>query len=230
MYLKNEINKDNSIYPKKILQFGQGNFLRGFIDWLIDLSNDKELLKSSIVIVKATENGNLDKFKKQNNRYTLIMKGIENGNTIEETKIITSISDVINPYLEEDFNYYESIIKSDDLEIVISNTTEAGIVYEYCDFKENYPKTFPAKITKLLYTRFKYFNGNKNKGLLFLPVELIDNNGRELQKCILNHIDDWKLEKEFKDWVLNHNFFANTLVDRIVTGYPGENIEELEKN
>ena len=229
MNIEKKVDKDNSIYPKKILQFGQGNFLRGFTDWMIDLSNDKELLKSSIVIAKVTENGNLDKFKKQNNKYTLIMKGIENNNIIEEKKLITSISQILNPYEEDDFSEYEKIIKSEELEIIISNTTEAGILYEQCSFDDQYPKTFPAKVTKLLYTRFKYFNGDKNKGILFLPVELIDNNGEELKKCILNHIDDWKLEKEFEDWVLENNYFTNTLVDRIVTGYPKDNIEEIEK-
>lgn len=229
MEIKDKIIKDNSKYPKKILQFGQGNFLRGFVDWIIDLSNDDEGLKSSLVVAKATERGNLDRFKKQNFNYTLVMRGLDNGKPKEESKIVTSISDMVNPYKAEDFKRYEEVIKSEELSIIISNTTEAGIVYEEVDFKENYPKTFPAKITKLLYTRYLHFNGDKSKGLLFIPVELIDNNGRELKRIVLKHIEDWKLPDEFRKWVEENSKFLNTLVDRIVTGYPKNNIKEIEE-
>ncbi|QQK07784.1 tagaturonate reductase [Miniphocaeibacter halophilus] len=229
MEIKDKIIKDNSKYPKKILQFGQGNFLRGFVDWIIDLSNDEEILKSSVIIAKATERGDLNRFKKQNFKYTLAMRGLEGGEAKEEYKIITSISDMINPYNDKDFKSYEEVIKSEELSIVISNTTEAGIVYEKVNFEDNYPKTFPAKITKLLYTRYLHFKGDKSKGLLFIPVELIDNNGRELKKIVLKHIEDWKLPDEFKNWVEENNKFLNTLVDRIVTGYPKDNISKLEE-
>lgn len=228
MNINDNLKYDNSVYPKRILQFGQGNFLRGFIDWIIDLANDSGDLNSSIVIAKATNIGDLSKFKEQNNKYTLIMRGIENGVCVEDKKIISSISEVINPYKEDDFNRYEEIITSDNLEIIISNTTESGIIYESLENVDNYPKTFPAKIAKLLFERFKAFNGNENKGLLFLPVELIDNNGDRLKEIVIRYAKDWKLGEEFIDWINISNKFANTLVDRIVTGYP-KNIEEIEK-
>ncbi len=227
MEIKERLVRDYSKMPERILQFGEGNFLRGFADWIVELANENGSLNSSVVIVKPIDFGNFKKFKEQDNKYTLIMRGLENNEAKENIEIITSISRTIDPY--EDYLEYEEFIKSDDLKYVISNTTEAGIVYENIENNEDYPSTFPAKVTKLLYTRYKYFNGNKEKGLLFFPVELIDDNATELKNIVIQHAKDWKLEEEFINWINECNNFSNTLVDRIVTGYPADTIKEVEE-
>ena len=223
-----EIDKKYAEYPVKILQFGEGNFLRGFVDWMIDKSNENQGMNSQVVIVQAIENGLSEIINKQNGIYHLIMRGNNNGEQQEIVSQIHSIKKAINPY--ECYEEYEKLILSEELEVVISNTTEAGISYlEGCSIDDLPPKSFPAKVTQLLYRRYKKFNGDKNKGLLFLPVELIDNNGYELKKLVLRYASEWGLEKEFISWVEECNRFTSTLVDRIVTGYPREESDKLEK-
>jgi len=214
-------------YPEKILQFGEGNFLRGFADWMVDNANENGDYEGSIVICQPVEHGLTDLINRQDGIYTLVMRGIEDGSLVELVKKITSISRVFNPY--EDYASLMALGRSTDLEVVISNTTEAGIVYESGNkLSDTPPSSFPAKVTALLYERYKAFHGDSSKGLLFLPVELIDKNGDQLKKIILQYATEWELEPDFMTWIHQANKFTNTLVDRIVTGYPKDNIDYFE--
>lgn len=222
--------KINGKYPEKILQFGAGNFLRGFADWMIDEVNDRGDYKGSIVLCQPfSRSKEMSKlFDEQDGIYTLIMRGLEANKEVEKEKVITSISRCINTY--DHFDQLIEIAKSDDLEVVISNTTEAGIVYEEGNKPtDRPPNSFPAKVCVLLYERFKAFNGDRQSGLLFLPTELIDHNGSELKRIIIRYATEWNFGDEFIAWVNEANKFADTLVDRIVTGYPGDQIQYFEE-
>lgn len=209
---------------ERIIQFGEGNFLRGFADYFIHKLNEKKLYDGSVVIVKPTDRGNIDMFKAQNCEYNLFLRGIENGKGVSEHTKITSVSRIINPY--EDWQACLDLAKSPDIEFVISNTTEAGIAFDKeCRFEDAPPKSFPAKLTIMLYERFN----SGLDGLIILPCELIDNNGAELQKCVLRYTQQWRLGEDFYNWIIEENKFCNTLVDRIVTGYPKGEAEELCK-
>lgn len=218
------ITKKQNSNPEKILQFGEGNFLRAFADWMIDCANKSGEYEGDIVICQPIENGLKEQINNQNGIYTIAMRGLENGKAEEKFHQVTSVSRCINPY--EEFESLLKIARSSDLEVIISNTTEAGICYQKgMSADDTPPASFPAKVTVFLYERFKYFNGDINKGLLFLPVELIDNNGDELKKIIIQHATEWNLNSDFIDWITNANVFANTLVDRIVTGYPKDQLD-----
>ena len=212
-----------------ILQFGEGNFLRAFVDWMIDLSNEKDKKPGNVVIVQPIDVGLVDLINEQKGIYTLSMRGnTENGKKIEN-RVIKSVSRGINPYA--DFKAYIDFVESEDLKYVVSNTTEAGISYHEEKFKgDRVQDSFPAKVAQLLYFRYKKYAGAEDKGLVFLPVELIDDNGYYLKKYVDQHIEDWGLEEEFKTWVDEANHFTSTLVDRIVTGRPSaEEAEEFAK-
>ncbi len=207
--------------PEKILQFGKGNFLRGFVDYFVDVLNEKANFNAKIVICQSVKNSTNDILNEQNGLYNVYLQGFQDGEKIEENRLISCISRCINPYSE-----YEKLIefaKSDDLRYVVSNTTEAGIIYdEKCKFSDCPPESFPAKLTQILYHRFVHFNGNRDKGLIIFPCELIDNNGKELLKCVQKYIKNWDLSSEFEEWVLHSNTFTTTAVDRIVTGFSTE--------
>ena len=220
--------KEFGKYPEKILQFGEGNFLRAFVDWMVDKANRDGHYKGSIVLCQPIAQGLKDLINEQDGIYTLVMRGVENGEPVEIAEVLTSVSRCINPY--EDYQALMDIAGSPDLEVVVSNTTEAGISYAAgVNADDTPPASFPAKVTAFLYERFKVFNGDMSKGLLFLPVELIDDNGYELKKLVIRYAQEWNLGKEFLDWVNNANEFTSTLVDRIVTGYPKNDIEYFEK-
>ncbi len=209
----------------KILQFGEGNFLRAFVDYMVDVANEKGVFDGSIALVKAVPFGSLDSFKEQNNKYTLITRGIINGEVINSNRRINSIAETACAY--EDYEKFMSFAKLEELKIIVSNTTEAGIFYGENDkLEECPPKEYPSKLAKFLYERFIHFKGDENKGLYILPCELIENNGRELEKCVKHTILNWKLPSEFLNWVENSCFFCNTLVDRIVTGFSKELSEQ----
>ncbi|WP_310602949.1 tagaturonate reductase [Anaerosporobacter sp.] len=230
MKVNEKIEKKFGNYPERILQFGEGNFLRAFADWMIDGANERGDYEGSIVLCQPI--GNFpqmsDMINAQDGIYTLAMRGIENGEAVEKIKVITSVSRCINAY--RDFDALMEIARSADLEVVVSNTTEAGISYKEGDQLTDTPaSSFPAKVTQFLYERYKAFNGDMSKGLLFLPVELIDYNGTELKRIVLQYANEWNLEKEFINWIEEANKFTNTLVDRIVTGYPRDQIEYFEE-
>lgn len=207
---------------EKIIQFGTGNFLRGFADYFVDQLNKNGLYDGKIVIVSPTDSKTVDTLNKQDCRYNLYLRGIENGKEICERTEIHSISRVINPY--KDFDAYLALAHNPDCRFIISNTTEAGIAFCAEDKFEDRPaKSFPAKLTQLLYARYKV----GLNGFVILSCELIDNNGKELEKCVLDYAGLWNLGEDFCKWVSNENDFCNTLVDRIVTGYPKDEAEQL---
>lgn len=222
------IEKVYGNYPEKILQIGEGNFLRAFADWMINNANANGDYKGSIVLCQPIANGLADMINDQDGVYTLAMRGIEDGKTVEKIEQITSVSRCINPY--SDYEAFMEIARSKDLEVVISNTTEAGISYKEGDkVTDTPPAAFPAKVTAFLYERFKAFQGAMDKGLLFVPVELIDKNGDNLKKIVLQYALEWNLGDDFINWIQNANKFTNTLVDRIVTGYPRDQIDYFEE-
>lgn len=215
-------------YPEKILQFGEGNFLRAFVDWMINKANKAGLYEGSIVLCQPIAQGLGEMINAQNGVYTLAMRGIEDGQPVEKIEQITSVSRCINPYA--DYEALMALARSADLEVVISNTTEAGISYHAGDkLTDTPPHSFPAKVCAFLYERYKHFGGAMDKGLLFLPVELIDNNGANLKRIVLQYADEWGLDEAFKNWVCEANHICSTLVDRIVTGYPRDQIDYFEE-
>jgi tagaturonate reductase len=221
------VEKKNGNFPEKVLQFGEGNFLRAFVDWMIDEANDEGLFGGSIVLCQPIPQGMVARLNAQDNVYTLVMRGLENGKKTENTKVITSVSRGLNPY--EDFESYIALAKSKDLKVIVSNTTEAGISYTQGDsLTDAPPQSYPAKICSFLYTRYKHFNGDKAMGILLLPVELIEDNGPVLKRIVYQYAQEWKLEKGFLEWMDASCTFANTLVDRIVTGYPRNEAADYE--
>lgn len=212
--------------PVKVVQFGEGNFLRGFVDYMIDIANESGNFDGDIVLIKPIEFGSLDMFHEQDCQYTVSLRGIVDGEAQVCNRVITSVADAVDAYKE--YEKYESLAKIDTLRFVVSNTTEAGIVFDDTDKMELMPpNTFPGKLTKFLYTRFKHFNGDKEKGLVMLPVELIDDNGIMLKNCVMKFIALWNLGADFKEWVEEACVFTSTLVDRIITGYPREEAESI---
>ena len=206
---------------EKIIQFGEGGFLRGFADWIIQLTDEKTDFNASVVVVQPIKNGMCDMLEAQNCVYTHVMRGIKNGVPTVEKKVIDVISRTVQPY--KDFEEFLKLAENPDFEFVISNTTESGIVFDGNDFPDAAPEiTFPAKVTLLLKRRFDL----SLDGFTFLPCELIDKNGANLKKCILNYAEKWNFGADFVKWIEEKNVFCNTLVDRIVTGYPrGEKID-----
>ena len=205
--------------PVKVVQFGEGNFLRGFVDYMIDIANEQGKFDGDIVLIKPIEFGNLDNFHKQDCQYTVSLRGNVDGEAKVLNRVVTSVADAVDSVNE--YEKYMELAKIDTLRFVVSNTTEAGIVYDENDkFEYNPPKTFPGKLTKFLYHRFETFCGDREKGLIMLPVELIDDNGIMLKKCVMQQIENWKLGDAFKEWVEEACVFTSTLVDRIITGYP----------
>ena len=201
--------------PEKVLQFGEGNFLRAFVDYWFDLANEKADWNGKCVLVQPIAPGLAKMINEQEGLYTLYLRGSENGKKVDDKRVISSVSRCLNPYEEEGFKQMMDVAASDDLEIIVSNTTEAGIVYDpACKLEDVPASSFPGKLTQVLYHRYKA----GKKGILMLACELIDNNGKELQKCCNNYAKDWNLEPAFIDWMNNANTFCSTLVDRIVPG------------
>ena len=209
--------KEKRIYTERFIQFGEGGFLRGFADWMIQKINDATDFEGSVVVVQPIEMGMCDMLSAQNCQYTHVIRGEEG----VEKSVIDVISRCVKPY--EDFAGYLALAEIPTMRYVISNTTEAGIVYKDTDkVTDAPPSTFPAKVTLLLKRRFEL----GLPGFVFLPCELIDRNGDNLKKCVMQYIDLWGLSAEFKAWVENENTFCCTLVDRINTGYPkGEDLQ-----
>ena len=207
---------------EKIIQFGTGNFLRGFADCFIDKLNKENLYSGKIVIVSPTDSKQVDRINSQQGRYNLYLRGIENCKEICEKTEINAISRAINPY--KDFNSYLELAQNPDFRFIISNTTEAGIAFSAEDkFTDKPAKAFPAKLTQLLYERYK----SGLNGFIIFACELIDDNAKQLEKYVLAYARLWNLGEDFCNWLINKNDFCNTLVDRIVTGYPKDEAERL---
>ncbi len=213
-------------YTERIVQFGEGNFLRAFANWMIHEMNKQAEFDAGVVAIQPINQGLIQMLNDQDGLYTLYLNGIKNGEAISEHQIIDCIQRGINPY--ENYNAYLALADNPNLRFVISNTTEAGIAYNADDrLNDAPPSSFPAKLTALLHKRFQYFEGASDKGLIVIPCELIDRNGDNLKKIILQYADDWSLGEEFIEWINEDNIFCNTLVDRIVPGYPRDKMDKI---
>ncbi|HKZ38529.1 MAG TPA: tagaturonate reductase [Chryseolinea sp.] len=225
----NQTTTPNVIRPVKILQFGEGNFLRAFVDWIVDILNEKTDFNGAIEIIQPINRGMTDMVNKQDGLYHVVLKGVQQGKVFSETRLVTCVSKAINPY--EDFESFLTTAENPDLKFIVSNTTEAGIAFHASDSSPaTLDESFPGKLTQLLFHRFKFFNGNKERGLIFLPCELIESNGNTLKETILRYAGLWKLPEDFKHWITSYNQFCNTLVDRIVPGFPKETIHEIQQS
>jgi tagaturonate reductase len=220
---KQIITQDVTSLPERVLQFGTGVLLRGLPDFLIDKANRQGIFNGRIVVVKSTDGGDSVAFDQQDGLYTLGIRGFENGNLIEENIVCSAISRVLSAKSQ-----WADILKcatNPDLQIVISNTTEVGIQLVQDDIKQSPPVSFPGKLLAFLYERFKAFNGDKTKGLVIVPTELITDNGKKLEHILLELAHLNALETPFIDWLENHNTICNSLVDRIVPGKPNPTIK-----
>ncbi len=218
---------ESTALPVKVLQFGEGNFMRAFVDWMIHEMNKQGKFNGSVQLVQPLATGLSDMINAQDGLYTLILRGIENSKVQEKREVITSVKGCLNPYTQ-----WSETVKAacgEELRFVFSNTTEAGIEYkEEAYTPGKVQNTYPAKLTSLLFERYKTFCGARDKGLIIIPCELIDKNGATLKECILKYAADWKLAAGFADWIENACLFVNTLVDRIVAGYPREEAAKIE--
>lgn len=216
--------------PEKVLQFGEGNFLRAFADYFIDMMNEKADFNGKVVVVqprpRRSAHTMADALNEQDGLYTMYLRGFENGAKVNDKRIISCISRCLNAHAD-----YEEVLKcaeNPELRYIISNTTEAGIVYDpACQFTDAPALSFPGKLTQFLYRRFEVFGQESGKGFVLLPCELIDDNGTALKECVLSYAQQWSLGADFIHWLETENTFCSTLVDRIVTGYPGNEIESL---
>jgi tagaturonate reductase len=222
-------NFEKTQRPVRVLQFGTGNFLRGFADWMVDIMNEYTDFNSDVHVVQIHGKSLPEDFIHQNFKYHVLTKGIINGEKIEEKRLVTCLSGMTNANL--DYSSFLNLSKLPDLQFVISNTTEAGIVFDPKDvlWRNQAPLTFPGKLTALLFHRFEIYKGDPEKGLVFMPCELIDKNGEVLLSYILKYSDLWNLPKDFVTWIKDSHTFCNTLVDRIVPGFPKESFQEIQK-
>ena len=216
--------------PIRVMQFGEGNFLRAFVDWIFKAMNDSGLFSGTVRVVQPIARGMVEKLKRQDYVYSLLLRGMDNGKVMEEPSFIDVIRDGLNPY--EEWSRFLECAAEPELRYIVSNTTEAGIVYVATDRPSGAcPESFPAKVAAMLSARYDAVKGAADKGLLFLPCELIEKNGLKLREAVMKHLGDWGLADTVGKWVDSSCRFYNTLVDRIVTGYPAAEAEAIwEKN
>ena len=227
--VKQKLNRQNidsqALYPIKVVQFGEGNFLRAFIEYAFQRLNNEIDFNAGVAVVQPLAGGMVQMLNDQDGLYTLFMNGVKKSEKIQKIELIKNVVKGVNPY--SNFQAYLDLAKEEELQFIISNTTEAGIEFVDSDTPEMQPpSSFPAKLTVLLHERFKHFNGDKSKGLTIIPCELINYNAATLKDIILQYCDLWKLDNPFKTWLLESCTYHNTLVDRIVPGYPKNEIEE----
>lgn len=216
--------------PVKVLQFGEGNFLRGFVDWMIDILNERTSFNGAVDVVQPRDRSRriIEALKQQDGLYHVLLNGIQGGKPTQEKQLITCIASALNPY--DDYDAYLKRGENPYLQFIFSNTTEAGITYDEKDTSiDPIPASFPGKLTALLYHRFRHLDGAADSGLTIIPTELIENNGDVLRYIVLQYAQNWALPQEFSSWVKEHITFCNTLVDRIVPGFPKENIQEVQQ-
>lgn len=213
--------------PVRVMQFGEGNFLRAFIDWMIQRLDYSCGFDAQVQIIQPLPKGNADIINAQGGLYTLILRGIENGKPVEKRQIIDVVNGCLNPYENWDATVKTACLPT--LRFVFSNTTEAGIEYKPEPYTPGQcQNTYPAKLTSLLFQRYNKFNGDPKAGLLIIPCELIDKNGANLKNCILKYAADWALPDAFIEWLNSACTFFNTLVDRIVAGYPADEAADIQ--
>lgn len=224
--LSDKIVPGRERHPIRVLQYGEGNFLRAFVDWQIEKMNREAGFDAGVAIVQPLPQGNVGPLGEQDGLYTLFLQGRKDGRPVREHSVITCVEKAVNPY--EDFGDYLSLAECETLRLVVSNTTEAGIAFDpACGPDDAPPAGYPAKLAQFLYRRYRAFGGAGEKGLLIIPCELIDRNGEKLKQCVLRYAELWKLESGFAEWVERANTFCCSLVDRIVTGYPRDSIGEI---
>lgn len=228
-----ELNKQNIpviTRPERIIQFGEGNFLRAFVDWIVRKMNEKTNFNSHVVVVQPIEKGMVDMLNKQDNLYHVNLQGIDKGETVNTLELIDVISRSLNPYTDTDYEAFVQLADQPEIRFVISNTTEAGITFDpACKLDDAPASSYPGKLTQLLYRRFKTFNGDKSKGLIIFPCELIFLNGHKLKETIYQYIDLWQLGEDFTAWFEEACGVYATLVDRIVPGFPRKDIDAIKE-
>ena len=216
-----------AVRPERIIQFGEGNFLRAFVDWIISNMNEKAGFNSSVVVVQPIDKGMVDALNAQDCLYHVNLQGLNSGEVVNSFRMIDVISRGLNPY--RDFDAFMSLAEQPEMRFVISNTTEAGINFDLsCKLGDAPASSYPGKLTQLLYHRFKHFNGDKSKGLIIFPCELIFLNGHKLKETIYQYIELWNLGEEFKIWFESACGVYATLVDRIVPGFPRKDIDNIK--
>lgn len=224
----NKRTAPKSAMPEKVIQFGEGNFLRAFVDWIIWNMNQKTDFNGSVVVVQPIEKGMVDWLNGQDCLYHVNLQGLENGQPVNSLTRIDVISRAINPYSQN--AAYMALAEQPEIRFVISNTTEAGIAFDPdCKLEDAPASSYPGKLTQLLYHRYQIFNGAKDKGLIIFPCELIFLNGHHLKDCIYQYIDLWKLPEDFKTWFTECCGVYATLVDRIVPGFPRKDIKDIQE-
>ena len=224
----NRKTAETNQYPTRIIQFGEGNFLRAFVDWIVWNTNQKTDFNAGVVVVQPIEKGMIDVLNAQDGLYHVNLQGIDKGEAVDSIQMIDVINGGINPYTQND--EYMALAEDPNIRFVISNTTEAGIAFDpSCKLEDKPASSYPGKLTQLLYRRYNHFNGDRSKGLIILPCELIFLNGKELKKCIYQYIELWQLGEGFKTWFEEACGVYCTLVDRIVPGYPKDTIEQIHE-
>ena len=212
--------------PVGILQIGDGNFLRAFVDWMVDVTNGAGLFNGEVTVAQPLARGIADLLNKQDGLFTVLLRGVQNGAAVESTRIVSCVKRALNPYSEWDAML--ATAQDASLRFVVSNTTEAGIAYTDEAYTPGQCQvSFPAKVTALLLARFKALGGSAQSGLVFLPCELIEANGSKLKKFVLQYAQAWALPADFVAWVETANVFCNTLVDRIVPGFPAAEAQSI---
>lgn len=218
---RNECSK----LTERVFQFGEGIFLRGFVDWMIDRLNKENGGDYGVVIVQPLENGLVDMINEQDGLYSLYLRGLLNGEKIEETRVVDCVTRGINPFT--DTEAFFDCAKNPDLRFIVSNTTEAGIEYKPNQSSDDFVgTTFPGRLAMFMKKRFDL----GLFGFVLFPCELIDKNGDHLKECVLKYAADWNYGSDFVKWVNEENHFTNTLVDRIVTGYPRDTAKQMEES
>lgn len=223
----NKETADKNIRPEKVIQFGEGNFLRAFVDWIIFNMNEKTDFNGSVVVVQPIEKGMVEQLNGQDCLYHVNLQGLDNGEPVNSLTKIDVISRALNVYTQHD--EFMRLAEQPEMRFVISNTTEAGIAFDpACKLTDKPASSYPGKLTQLLYHRYEYFKGDMTKGLIVFPCELIFLNGHKLKECILQYIELWDLGEDFENWFLNACGVYATLVDRIVPGFPRKEIDEIK--
>ena len=215
-------------YPECIIQFGEGNFLRAFVDWIVWNMNVKADFNASVVVVQPIAQGMVDMLNKQDCLYHVNLQGLDQGVAVDSLTMIDVISRALNPYTENEA--FMKLAEQPEMRFIISNTTEAGIAFDpSCKLTDVPASSYPGKLTQLLYHRFKTFHGDKTKGFIIFPCELIFLNGHKLKETIFQYIELWNLEEAFKAWFEEACGVYATLVDRIVPGFPRKDILTIQE-